>query len=123
MLGVDTDIQLLKRNTDADWRELGRSQPYWGVISHPDFRTENLTPERLEHFYASGAFHIDPIAEALGRLTGFSPSGRALDFGCGVGRLAEAMTVHAREVTGLDISPGMLAIARARPSKVIYTDQ
>ena len=123
MPGVDADIALLNRDTDADWRELGESQPYWGVISHPDFRTENMTPERLEFFYESGRFHIDPIAEALGRLTGFSPRGRALDFGCGVGRLAEAMTAHASEVVGVDISAGMLAIARARGSKVTYTDQ
>jgi SAM-dependent methyltransferase len=123
MPGVDADTALLNRDTDADWRALGQDQPYWGVLSHPDFRTENLTPERIEQFYASGPFHIDPIAEGLRRVTGRPPSGRALDFGCGVGRLAEAMTAHASDVTGLDISPGMLALARARGSKVTYTDQ
>jgi SAM-dependent methyltransferase len=122
MPGVDADITLLNRDTDADWRELGASQPYWGVLSHPDFRSENITPERVEAFYASGAFHIDPIVESLSRLTGAAPSGRALDFGCGVGRLAEAMTTHASQVVGLDISPGMLALARARVSKVTYVD-
>jgi SAM-dependent methyltransferase len=111
------------RDTDADWRELGQSQPYWGVISHPDFRSENLTPALIEQFYASGAFHIGPIAEDLKELTGRLPSGRALDFGCGVGRLAEAMGAYAGEVTGVDISPGMLELARARGGKVTYTDQ
>jgi SAM-dependent methyltransferase len=111
------------RDTDADWRELGQSQPYWGVLSHPDFRTETITPEKVEEFYQSGPFHIGPIAEDLKTLTGDLPSGRALDFGCGVGRLAEAMTAYASEVTGVDISPGMLALARARGSKVTYTDQ
>ena len=53
------------RDTDADWRELGQTEPYWGVISHPDFRSENLTPERIEQFYQSGPYHIGPIAEAL----------------------------------------------------------
>jgi hypothetical protein len=105
MPGVDADTALLNRDTDADWRALGQDQPYWGVLSHPDFRTENLTPERIEQFYASGPFHIDPIAQALGRVTGKPPSGRALEFGCGVGRLAEAMTAHASEVTGIVFSP------------------
>lgn len=123
MPGVDADITLLNRDTDADWRELGQSQPYWGVLSHPDFRTENLTPERVEQFYASGPFHIDPMVEDLRRFTGSAPSGRALDFGCGVGRLAEAMTAYASEVIGLDISPGMLERARARGGKATYTDQ
>ena len=111
------------RDTDADWRELGQSQPYWGVLSHPDFRTENITPERIEAFYASGK---DYIAEIVGRIeaaTGVRPSGRALDFGCGVGRLAEAMTGYASEVVGLDISPGMLALARGRGGKAVYVDQ
>ncbi|THD70869.1 class I SAM-dependent methyltransferase [Phenylobacterium sp.] len=121
MLGADP--RPLVRDTDADWRELGQTQPYWAVLSHPDFRSEGLTPEKVEEFYASGPFHIGPIAEALKALTGKLPSGRALDFGCGVGRLAEAMLAYAHEVTGADISPGMLELARARGSRVTYADK
>src|SRR5437899_11017127 len=117
------DAALVVRDTDADWRELGVTEPYWGVISHPDFRSENLTPERIEQFYASGPFHIDPIAKDLEKLAGKPPSGRALDFGCGVGRLAEAMLAYADEVTGGGISPGMLELARKRGSSVTYGDQ
>lgn len=110
-----------ERDTDADWRELGSSQPYWGVLTHPDFRTENLTPERLGAFYASGAPYIDDVVRRLTDLTGASPAGRALDFGCGAGRLSEAMSAHA-QTTGYDISPGMLAKARERGAKVDYVD-
>jgi SAM-dependent methyltransferase len=117
------DSRTLVRDTDADWRELGQTQPYWAVLSHPDFRSESLTPERVEQFYASGPFHIGPIAEGLKTLTGDLPSGHALDFGCGVGRLAEAMLAYASRVTGVDISPGMLALARARGSRVEYLDR
>ena len=123
MAGAEVDDALLDRDTDADWRELGATQPYWGVISHPDFRSENLTPARLDHFYSSGPFHIDPIAKALARLTGKPPSGRALDFGCGVGRLTEAMTAYADDVTGYDIAPGMLAVARERGGKANYVGE
>lgn len=111
------------RDTDADWRELGQSQPYWGVLSHPDFRTENITPERIEDFYASGKPYIAEIVGRLERATGAKPSGRALDFGCGVGRLAEAMADYAAEVVGLDVSPGMLELARARQGKATYVDK
>nr|MEA2799115.1 hypothetical protein [Phenylobacterium sp.] len=123
MPGADVDEALVVRDTDADWRELGKSNPYWGVISHPDFQAENITPERIEQFYASGPFHIDPIAKELEKLTGAPPSGRALDFGCGVGRLAEAMLAYADQVTGVDISPGMLELARKRGSKVNYVGE
>ena len=96
------------RDTDADWRELGATQPYWGVLTHPDYRTENLTPANLEAFYASGGQYIGDVVRSLKAATGKQAGGRALDFGCGAGRLAEAMTKYARSVTGFDISPGML---------------
>jgi len=112
---------IVKRDTDADWRELGQSQPYWGVLSHPDFLRENITPEGIENFYLSGRQYIDQMVQALKKLTGEAPSGPALDFGCGVGRLAEAMAEYA-PTTGLDISPGMLALARQRGGKATYAD-
>lgn len=113
---------LAERDTDADWRELGATQPYWGVLTHPDYRTENLTPANLEAFYASGEAHIGDIVRRLKTVTGRQAGGRALDFGCGTGRLAEAMTAHAASVTGYDISPGMLAEARKRGGKATYVD-
>ena len=39
--------------------------------------------------------------------------GRALDFGCGVGRLTQALALHFDAVTGVDISGPMLEHARA----------
>jgi SAM-dependent methyltransferase len=108
------------RDTDADWRALGDSQPYWGVLSHPDFLTENITPDRIEAFYATGKPYIADIARRLEAATGAAPSGRSLDFGCGVGRLTEAMTDYASEVVGVDVSPGMLALAQARGGKATY---
>jgi SAM-dependent methyltransferase len=122
MPGADT-VHRPTRDTDADWREVGRSQPYWGVLSHPDFRTENITPERVAAFYESGKPFIAEIVSGLEAATGVRPSGRALDFGCGVGRLAEAMLAYADQVTGVDISPGMLELARERGSKVTYVDE
>ena len=38
----------------------------------------------------------------------------ALDFGCGMGRFAEALAPHLRSVLGLDLSAGMVAEARRR---------
>jgi SAM-dependent methyltransferase len=111
---------LADRDTDADWRELGATQPYWGVLAHPDYRTENLTAANLEAFYATGGDHIDDVVGRLKAATGRQPRGRALDFGCGAGRLAEAMTRYATSVIGYDISPGMLDEARKRGGKATY---
>lgn len=42
------------------------------------------------------------------------PSGRVLDFGCGTGWLEALLSEGAHDVTGIDISEGMLRRARAR---------
>src|SRR6185503_17985283 len=108
------------RNTDADWRRLGETDPYWGVISHPNYRQENLSAQHLADFYSTGAPFMAQLVRDLERVTGAAPGGRALDFGCGVGRLTETMADHAREVVGYDIAPGMLALARARGGRATY---
>ena len=110
------------RDTDADWRQLGASEPYWGVLTHPSYLAANLTPEAIDGFYATGREYIDGVVGKLAATTGARPAGRALDFGCGAGRLAEAMCDHAAEVTGYDISPGMLEKARGRGGRATYTD-
>ncbi|HVS00508.1 MAG TPA: class I SAM-dependent methyltransferase [Thermoanaerobaculia bacterium] len=38
----------------------------------------------------------------------------ALEIGCGIGRMQEALAPHLAEVYGLDVSPGMVAAARRR---------
>ncbi|MFI4964009.1 MAG: class I SAM-dependent methyltransferase [Caulobacterales bacterium] len=111
-----------QRDTDADWRELGRSEPYWGVLSNGMFLSENITDESIEAFYACGRPYIDEIVGRLEAVTGSGPSGRGLDFGCGVGRLTEAMAEHVEAVVGLDVSPGMLEVARRRAGKATYLE-
>ncbi len=104
------------RDTDADWRRLAEAEPYWAVLSSPDFKRDALKDDTLDAFYASGRAHIAAVAAEASGLTGAPFKVRsALDFGCGVGRLTEAMTAYADEVTGYDIAPGMISVAKARP--------
>ncbi len=39
------------------------------------------------------------------------PKRRALDFGCGVGRLTQALARHFNIVDGVDIAPSMIELA------------
>jgi SAM-dependent methyltransferase len=120
---MSQDAETPVRDTDMDWREIGDSQPFWGVLTHPQFRRENLNAESLAAFYASGAEHMAELAGIFEQLTGEAfHASAALDFGCGTGRLAEAMKGYADAVTGYDISPGMLEAARKHGAgKVDYT--
>lgn len=55
-----------------------------------------------------------PVEAALLRALGNAPLGNLLDIGTGTGRIAQLLAPYARHVTGLDKSPEMLRIARAR---------
>ncbi|MFN5778945.1 MAG: ArsR/SmtB family transcription factor [Novosphingobium sp.] len=55
-----------------------------------------------------------PVEAALGEALGQGSLGSLLDIGTGTGRMAELFAPRAAHVTGLDNSPDMLRIARAR---------
>ena len=105
------------RDTDADWRAIAEHEPHYGVITNPQFLSANLTPEAVEAFYHGGVADMAFIVERLrSRWPAFAPR-TAVDFGCGVGRLVFAMRAHAEQVTGVDIAPAMLDVARARAAE------
>jgi SAM-dependent methyltransferase len=100
------------RDTDTDWNVLGEQQPYFGVLSQDRYLSDRLTPEVVDEFYASGVIDVEAIVGQLRRLFGddFAPA-LAVDFGCGVGRLALAMATFADRVIGVDVAPAMIDIA------------
>ncbi|WP_338468157.1 methyltransferase domain-containing protein [Novosphingobium sp. ZN18A2] len=101
-------------NHDAtqDWKAFGDDNPYFGVLSNPKYTGRKLTEPLLEEFFSSGADHVRLLIDALEDCFGHIPRGSALDFGCGVGRIAQALAEEYGSVVGLDVSPGMLAEAR-----------
>lgn len=100
------------RDTDADWEEIARTNPYYGVLTDPRFKSDNLTPEILADFFLSGEQGIEHEADSLRRRhSDFAPTS-ALDFGCGVGRLTRALAAFTGDAFGVDISDSMLAEAR-----------
>jgi len=106
-------------NTDRDWESLGEAEPYWAVITHEKYRRQNLTEEALDEFYETGEKYADLLLQTVRDRVdpGFAPE-RVLDFGCGVGRVAIPLAKRCELVVGVDVSPGMLAEARARCSSL-----
>jgi 2-polyprenyl-3-methyl-5-hydroxy-6-metoxy-1,4-benzoquinol methylase len=100
------------------WDRLGATDPYWAVLTRPDARHGRWD---LDEFFATGRTEI---AEVLARVASLGLSvrtGRALDFGCGVGRLSRALALTFREVVGVDISRPMLDEAR-RANGTLYAN-
>jgi 2-polyprenyl-3-methyl-5-hydroxy-6-metoxy-1,4-benzoquinol methylase len=58
--------------------------------------------------------HTEAEVEYLLTLYPFLPGARILDVGCGTGRHSIAFAKRGFRVTGLDLSPGMLEVARAK---------
>jgi ubiquinone/menaquinone biosynthesis C-methylase UbiE len=50
----------------------------------------------------------------------YAAGARVLEAGCGTGMILKEVAPHAREAVGLDLSPGMLSLARARGLNVVH---
>jgi 2-polyprenyl-3-methyl-5-hydroxy-6-metoxy-1,4-benzoquinol methylase len=102
----------LTNDSDRDWERLGQTDPYYAVLTAPQYHGDLSESARAE-FFRSGEAHVARVFSIIrSRLDpAFAPV-RALDFGCGVGRVLIPLAARCREVTGVDVSPAMLAEAR-----------
>lgn len=117
-----------RKQTDQDWEQWGKSNPYFGVISDPKFLGSSLTTEVKQEFFNSGKSHADELFRVIDSLLGqnFKPES-SLDFGCGVGRITQALAAHTDSVLGVDVSLSMLKEAEVNlptglKSKVTFKD-
>ena len=91
------------------WEALGKEDPFWAVLTIRRFRHNRWDPDA---FFEHGRREIRTVMDYVGQLGLDLRPGRALDFGCGVGRLTQSLADHFEEVVGLDISEPMLQTAR-----------
>jgi ubiquinone/menaquinone biosynthesis C-methylase UbiE len=100
-------------DTDADWELLGKMDPYWAVLTNDEFRGSKLGDESIQRFFESGEHYAKLIFQVIHAFVHheFQPQ-RALDFGCGVGRVVFPLALRCGSVVGMDVSESMLAEAR-----------
>jgi len=97
------------KHVQKTYEDLGRKDPLYAVLSFREARGNQWDPDE---FYARGRREI---AAALDHLPGPGiehSRGRALDFGCGAGRLTQALCDEFQEAVGVDISSSMIETAR-----------
>lgn len=98
------DLTQLKQN----WEFLAQRDPMWAILSDP---TKKGRKWDAAAFFESGQVGIDHILKHAAESNFPLVLGTALDFGCGLGRLTQALARHFQRVYGVDISRNMIAEA------------
>ena len=102
------------------WDRHAAADPLWTVLAFPDKSGGRWT---LQEFMKTGEREIALLFHCVRELQLKVPARRALDFGCGVGRLTQALARRQERVLGADISPVMIDLARRLnryPDRVEY---
>lgn len=96
------------------WQIWAARDPFYAVLStETRFRSAQMTEADRSAFYASGEQSIRTV---LDHVSGIQPAlrrGRALDFGCGAGRLVVPLAQEFEAAVGIDISPVMRKLSLA----------
>jgi len=92
-----------------DWDDLALVDPFWAVLAADDKRGGGWEPTE---FFATGEADIEEMLATAAQLGRPTRHERALDFGCGVGRLTRALARRFDEAVGIDVSERMLEHAR-----------
>ena len=90
------------------WEAWAQADPLWAICTVPALTGRRWGPEQ---FFATGTAHVAELMGYLDSLLPNLPRGAALDFGCGVGRLTQALCAEFRQVCGVDVSPTMIRLA------------
>jgi SAM-dependent methyltransferase len=99
---------LMDMRGQRTWDELGRSDPLWAVLSLPEKRGGGW---EIDEFLATGVREVSDVLDSVEALGIGLSRGKALDFGCGVGRLTQPLAGRFAEATGVDIAPSMIEMA------------
>jgi glycosyltransferase involved in cell wall biosynthesis/SAM-dependent methyltransferase len=96
------------RRIRQSWDQFGREDPFWAVLTNPDKKDGGWGEAE---FLETGRHSIQAALQRIATLGIDLNFDKALDFGCGPGRLTQALAEHFREAHGVDIAPSMIAKA------------
>jgi SAM-dependent methyltransferase len=100
---------------EMNWEEKARQNPLYGVMSVNDFAAAGAdpTPEQLERFFESGRRKAATWLLPWLAATATPRDAHILEFGCGMGRLVNAVLAEYTDVVGVDVSQTMVERATA----------
>ena len=92
----------------AVWEALAMDDPLWAILSSPDKKRHGW---KLDEFLKTGEDEVQQLMTTLAVNDIPFVSEAVLDFGCGVGRVCQALARRFDVVYGIDISPQMIKTA------------
>ncbi len=101
----------------------GEAAPQGGTNSADGDGLRRLLDEQLAYYRALATDYLDQFldlpggGEVTGALAAFRPEGSVLELACGPGVWTGQLLRHAADVTAVDASPEMLALAAARAGR------
>jgi len=91
------------------WNELASKDAFQAVLTRSAPTRRRWDPEA---FFRTGVDEVEFILHRVRELGVERGSARALDFGCGLGRVSQALCRHFERVDGVDIAAAMIERAR-----------
>jgi ubiquinone/menaquinone biosynthesis C-methylase UbiE len=92
-----------------NWDEFGKNDPLWSILTVKDKKGNKW---EINKFFKTGEEEIAKVMKHVELLSDSINRRKALDFGCGVGRLTQALADYFEEVCGVDIAPSMIYRAK-----------
>jgi ubiquinone/menaquinone biosynthesis C-methylase UbiE len=96
------------RQLRENWEKLGERDAMWAILSRPDKKGGKWDEES---FFQTGQKDVNGLLSEIAARGFALDRGTALDFGCGIGRLTQALCAHFQKCYGIDISSTMLSQA------------
>ena len=120
------------RHLKYKWQKFGLIDPLWSILA-----LDNKYGRKweVEEFFRTGEKEIAELTKTIDAISPDFKKRRALDFGCGVGRLTQPLSSAYETVCGIDVAPSMIDLAKkynrhcncryilnARPDLKIFSD-
>jgi len=106
------------KELQKEWNTFGKVNPQWAILNKKGKKVS------LTEFFKFGQEKISKVFDYLkSKDISINKEGKTLDFGCGIGRLTQALAPHFDRTYGIDISPSMIELANKYnkyPKKVEY---
>ena len=107
--------ELLKKMFDRTydtWEYLGFTEPYWSVLTQPQYQINKFNENSVQFYESSGPLFRNIISALKRNRFNLTDINTCLEVGCGVGRMTGYFAEVFQKVIAADISSQHIAIAK-----------